>query len=725
MGQKPAKKRSLQEDQWLRDFRRALRYVWPQKKFLIWSIIFIALGAASYSAGLGLILPVLKVMVDEEGLHEWAYRLVAEHRMGLRLDVYDSRKFRAIPGAPEFALMVRRIEEDSVLRAAGLRADDLVTRVNEVGGPATDLFAEIARAQSDTTVTLQTASPSSGSSALEYRLVRAVLPPAPLKLRLLQAAVDVLPIPREPADRLRTLLYILGFLFVVQLMGNVFRFGADYLAALISHRAILDLRRRMSRQVMALSVGYYARNVSDTVSRFMQDTQELHKGFTTVFEKLIREPLKAIAVLCMAFLLDWRLTIVLVVVAPLAAYLIRRFGKKVRKANLRVLEGYSAMLSALEGALTGMRAVKGYGMENYERKRLFAIDRRMFKQHLRMARVDALSKPVMEMIGFVVVAACILWLGQRVVEGELKPADFATTVILLAAMFDPLRKLSNSYIRLQRANAAAHRIFELIDTPGEELSLRGIPALPPFQGSIEFDEVTFTYDGASIPALDRVSLTVKRGEVMALVGPNGSGKTTLVSLLLRLFEPQTGRVLIDGRDIAGTSLRSLRRQISLISQDTVLFGDTVRANIAYGKPHARDEEILDAARKAYAHDFISQLPQGYDTVIGEHGATLSGGQRQRLAIARAILRDAPILIFDEATSQIDGESELKIHQALEMFLADRTAFIIAHRFSTTDAADRIAVFDAGRVIAVGTHDVLMDSCDLYRRLYETQLQNVG
>jgi len=713
----------LKDDQWLRDFRRALGYVWPQKKRLVWCVLFIALGAASYSAGLGLILPVLKVMVDEEGLHGWANRLVAEERTGLGFDVYDSRRFRKIPGAPEFSLLVRDVAEDRATAETGIRGGDLILGVDGEPLRARALLRRIAQADANAAVVLDVGTERDGE--LVQSGVTVTLAPVPLKLRLLQAGVGVLPIATESADRLRTLLVLLALLFVVQILTNGFRFGADYLTAVISYRAILDLRRRMSRQVMVLPVGHYARNVSDTVSRFVQDPQELHKGFTTVFEKMIREPLKAIAVLCMAFLLDWRLTLVLVVVAPIAAFLIRRFGKKIRKASLKVLRGYGTMLGALNGALTGIRAVKGFSMENYERKRLFRIDRGMFRQQLRMARVDAMSKPVMEMLGFVVVSVCIVWLAGRVIGGDLKPADFATTLILLAAMLDPLRKLSNMYVRLQRANAAAHRIFALIDTPGEELARPGAPALPAIQRSIEFREVTFRYAGTDAPVLCDVNLSVKQGEVIALVGPNGSGKTTLISLLLRFFEPDSGRILIDDQDVSEVTLRSLRGQISLISQETVIFGDTVRANIGYGKSRAGDEQIVAAAKKAFAHEFISQLPQGYETLIGEHGATLSGGQRQRLAIARAILRDAPILVFDEATSQVDSESELKIHQALEAFLTDRTAFIIAHRFSTIATADRIAVMDAGRIVAVGTHKVLLDSCDLYRRLYETQFRNAG
>jgi subfamily B ATP-binding cassette protein MsbA len=720
MSRKAIKFQDLREDQWLRDFRRALGYIWPQKKYLALSILLILLGAASYSASLTLVLPILKVMAEPEGLHGWAYRLVAEDRTGLRFDTYDSQRYRPIPGAPEFSLLVRGVSEDSPLKNTKLQANHIITGLNGQPGSASELLERIVHVPANTEVSFDLLG-ASGETA--NRTVSAVLPRASLKMRVLATMVGWVPKEKVPADRLLTLSIILGLELAVLLGGNFVRFGSTYLTALLSHRAILDLRRRMSRQAMTLPVGLYSRNTTDTMSRFIQDTQELCRGYITLFEKMIREPLKALAVLCVAIMLDVRLTLVLCVAAPVVAYLIRRFGKKVRKANLRVLQGYSSMLSALQGALGGIRVVKGYAMEDYERKRLFRIDRQMFREQLRMERIDALSSPVMEMLGFVMASACVMWLAYRVINGLLSPADFATMVILLGAMFDPLRRLSNTYVRLQRANAAAHRIFQLIDTPGEERSRPGAPQLPPIRRAIEFHDVTFTYDGSECPALTEVSVSIPKGQVIALVGPNGSGKTTMISLLLRFFDPQHGRILIDGHDICDVSLRSLRNQISLISQETVIFGDTARANIAYGKQHATGEEIVDAAKRAYAHEFITQLPDGYDTMIGERGATLSGGQRQRLSIARAILRDAPILIFDEATSQIDSESEMKIHQALEAFLDNRTAFVIAHRLSTINAADRIAVLDAGRIIAVGTHQHLLDSCLLYRRLCETQLHS--
>ena len=305
-------------------------------------------------------------------------------------------------------------------------------------------------------------------------------------------------------------------------------------------------------------------------------------------------------------------------------------------------------------------------------------------------------------------------------SGEMKATDFLALMGCLAAMFDPIRKLSKVVTRFQRSDAAASRIFEMIDSE-QEHSLPGAPSLPRHARNIELRNVNFRYPGASENALKDINLTISAGQTVAIVGPNGCGKTTLVSLIPRLLDPTGGQVLIDGQDVAEHSLRSLRRQVGLVTQDAVLFHATIAENIAYGLRRPHEEDVLAASRKAFVDEFVRELPEGYETMVGEHGATLSGGQKQRISIARAILRDPAVLIFDEATSQIDADSEQRIHQAMDEFIQDRTAVMIAHRFQTVRQADQIVVMNAGRIEDVGTHEELMRRCRLYENLYRTQL----
>jgi ABC-type multidrug transport system fused ATPase/permease subunit len=497
----------------------------------------------------------------------------------------------------------------------------------------------------------------------------------------------------------------------------------------------------MYQRVLNLPISHFATHgVGDLVSRFVQDSLDVYRGLNFVFAKSLRDPLKALFAFLVALAIDWRLTLITVTCAPIAAVLIRRMGKMIRKASKRLLQNYGRMVSVLEDALIGIRVVKGYTMETYERMRLHSLDKVMLDHQLRIERIDALSSPIFEAVGQIVASVAIIYFAQQMFEGRMEFAKFAALGVAMAAIFDPIRKMSSFYNRLQSANAAMDRVFEVIDLKEEDHALQSTRTMPPFNDAVEFRGVSFTYPGASAPAIDNVSLVIRRGERVAFVGPNGSGKTTLVSMLMRFFDPQSGQILIDGQEVRAFSIASIRRQMSLITQDTVIFADTIANNIAYGDDrllrsrilkqrhpdrryllNGQDERIIAAAKAAYADEFIREKPDGYNTQVGEHGTTLSGGQKQRLSIARAILRDAPIFIFDEATSQIDSESEQKIHDAVERFLQGRTARIIAHRFSTILQADRIVVMDRGRIVDSGRHEELIERCKLYQGLYGTQI----
>jgi subfamily B ATP-binding cassette protein MsbA len=419
-----------------------------------------------------------------------------------------------------------------------------------------------------------------------------------------------------------------------------------------------------------------------------------------------------------------------------------------RRASRKAMQESSTMLGQVEGTLTGIRVVKASRTERFERRRYRGIMNGLLAHQVRMSRIDAMSSPILETLTLLVVGAVVMYAAYLVkVTHALKTPQFFLVMGCLMMIAESLRKVSKVNNQLQKANSAAGRIFEILDIPaeGEEVlsderramsgnsddssliahrsSLSHSPRrrLPTIQREIAFENITFTYPHSTNPALVDVSLTVPKGRSIAVVGRNGSGKTTLLALLPRFYDPQQGRVMIDGMDIRDASLGSLRDQITIVTQDPIIFPGTIASNIAYGNPRAKRDKIIEAAKRAFAHDFILEKPNGYDTVLGELGGQLSGGQKQRLCIARAILRSSPILILDEATSQVDAESEHLIQQAIESLMHERTTFVIAHRFSTITSADEIVVMDRGQIVGRGKHDQLVRTCETYQQLYERQL----
>jgi ABC-type multidrug transport system fused ATPase/permease subunit len=482
-------------------------------------------------------------------------------------------------------------------------------------------------------------------------------------------------------------------------------------------------------------VGFFGlKGTSDVTSRLVQDAQGLQEGFTTVLGQTIQEPIKAAFAFGLALWFDWRLTMFIVLFGPLMFAIIKKFGKKMRRASRKALQSSATMLGQLDASLAGVRVVKAAGAERHERRRYRRIMDGLVTEQLRMSRIDAMSTPILEMLTLVVVGAIVLYAAYLVrVKQTLDATTFFGLMACLMAIGESLRKFSKVNNALQKSNAAAARIFETLDVPVErprELATRvqgsgfrvqALRKLGPITRSVVFEDVSFTYPGAPSPAVRNVNLTVPRGQSVAVVGRNGSGKTTLLALLPRFYNPDSGRVLIDNTDVATVTLRSLRSQIGIVTQEPILFPGTIAQNIAYGLPNTPREAIVAAAKQAFAHEFILEKPNGYDTELTGIGSQLSGGQRQRLCIARAILRQTPILILDEATSQVDAESEHLIQEAIERLMHERTTFVIAHRFSTILSADTIVVLDRGQIVGQGKHDELLKTCETYKNLYERQL----
>jgi ABC-type multidrug transport system fused ATPase/permease subunit len=528
------------------------------------------------------------------------------------------------------------------------------------------------------------------------------------------------------ADRLRSLVVIMGVLVVLKLLQGLFKGLQEYCTTYVAGHSGIDISNDLYRNVIDLPIGFFGRERnSQVMSRFTNDMYNVEQGLDTIFGKSIREPLNLAGYLFYCLWLAPGLTLISLVVMPFVGLGVVLLAAKAKRGARRALESKARLLGILSESFAGIRIVKVFQGDHYEKERFRQENARLFRQNLKVVKAEAATGPLVEFLLFVGGVLVIVVSGCYVIEGKLATKDVMTLFVALSLALDPLRKLANVGTRYQHARTGAQRIFEYMDMEAEKLAAPGSVDVPKLARSIRFEHVNFSYDGTS-PVLSDIDFEVKQGEVVAIVGASGVGKTTLVNLLSRFYSPTSGRILFDGRDIAHASLRSIRRQIGLVTQEVLLFDDTVRANIAYGPLVPGDEErVLAAARAAHVSEFVERMPQGYDMVIGEGGVLLSGGQRQRLAIARAIYKDPAVLILDEATSSLDSESEHLIREALNEFERGRTTFVIAHRLATVERADRIIVLDRGRIEAIGTHRELVDTSDVYRGLYQRQFRDVG
>jgi len=517
------------------------------------------------------------------------------------------------------------------------------------------------------------------------------------------------------------LLLVCGVTALMVVLTGGFRFLQEYCSSHVAASVVRDLTDEMHENVIRLDLDFFQREGTGTLlSRFTNEMYAVSLGIKALFGKAIREPLKAVPPLVLCVAISWRLLVFFPLIAAGVGVLIALFGRRVRRASRMTLLSRSKMMSMMEEVFRGIRIVKVFGAEDYERGRFGEENRRVFRKSMTIYKADAAVKPSVEIIATLGGLAATVVGGYLVLRsGTMEPSALFGFFASMAMAFGSLRKVSDVNNRFQACAAAAQRIFDFMD---EKPVIREAPnatALASFGKGVRFKNVSFAYgDGPMV--LREINLDVKKGEKIALVGPSGVGKTSLVNLIPRFYEPQKGAVTIDGTDIASVTLSSLRGQIGMVTQDTVLFNDTVANNIAYGKKDAGREQVVEAAKRAHAHEFIEQLPGRYDTKLGEDGVDLSGGQRQRLAIARAILRDPAILILDEATSALDSESERAVQQALAEFVEGRTTFVIAHRLSTIMGADKVVVMNRGRIEAVGRHEELMGESPTYRALYTIQ-----
>ena len=513
-------------------------------------------------------------------------------------------------------------------------------------------------------------------------------------------------------------------LFIL-LFKNISGYLQAYLMAFAENGVIKDLRNHLYIHLHRLSLSYFHRErTGELISRVSYDVMKINGTVSAAFGTLIKEPMLVAVYLAILVILSWQLTLVSLVLLPFSVLVITTVGRRLRRSSTASQEAMADLTSTLQETVAGVRVVKAFNMESFEIDKFKRQTQHYFQTLLRLTHMHNLASPITEILGSVVGLAILWYGGRQVLEGGLlAPEDFLTFFLALFSMMKPVKELGQVHNRIQEGIAAADRVFSVLDTPPEITDAPDAERLPDLRREIRFDRVTFRYDRASEPALEEIDLAVRSGETVALVGPSGGGKSTLVDLVARFYDPTGGRIAIDGRDLRSVTVASLREKMGIVTQDVILFNDTVRNNIAYGVEDMSPDRIRSAAAAANADGFIDELPDGYETMLGERGVRLSGGQRQRIAIARAILKDPQVLIFDEATSSLDTESELLVQEAIDRLMKGRTALVIAHRLSTVQKADRVVVVDRGRIVQAGDHGSLIREDGLYRKLYNLQFRD--
>ena len=530
---------------------------------------------------------------------------------------------------------------------------------------------------------------------------------------------NVLILRETPANSLKVLCITLLSVFFTK---NIFLYIKNILLRIVELKLVKDIRDKLYKHIQTLSLGYFHKKQTGSITSIvMNDVEQLQVALAVVFQRLFVEPINILTFVTLLFIISWKLALIAIVIIPLAGITIISIGRSIRRKSRRTQAKIAEIMQILTETLTSIRIVKAFVNEEEEVKKFTGESKNYFKLLLKRARLDLISAPVTESFG-VIIGVVLLWYGGlEVLSNEgVSAEDFIRFIVILFSILGPIKQMSNVNLKIQVGAASAERIFELLDTPPEIVEDLNPVDLKVFKNSIEFDKVHFEYNDGDTLVLDQVTFSIKKGEVVAMVGPSGSGKSTIADLIPRFYDVTTGSIQIDGHDLRKATLASIRGNMGIVTQEVILFNDTIKNNIAYAQPNVTDEAIIKAAEAANALDFIEKTPEGFNTLIGERGVNLSGGQKQRLAIARALLKNPPILILDEATSALDTESEKKVQNAIENLMKDRTALVIAHRLSTVQNADKIIVIDEGQVVEIGTHNELYENGGLYRRLYDIQ-----